>query len=76
MSMDWNNLGFNGPGQAGRLGKGPPDEKGRGGVREEVRRRLMAELSPAVDSQDTAQVRQVLRGIFEEVLVCHISTNN
>jgi len=44
------------------------DDNGYGGVRDEVRRRLMSELSPGVDSGDTAQVRRALRRIFDETL--------
>jgi pilus assembly protein CpaF len=44
------------------------DDNGYAGVRDEVRRRLMSELSPGVDSGDTAQVRRSLRRIFDETL--------
>jgi pilus assembly protein CpaF len=66
--MNWDNAGFNGPIQAARRGQGLSEDKGRAAIREEVRRRLMVELSPDVDSQDKTQVRSVLRRIFEEVL--------
>jgi pilus assembly protein CpaF len=66
--MMWNDSGMQALDQLGGRERGLPEESGHAEVREAVRRRLMAELSPDVDSQDAAQVRQFLRRIFEEVL--------
>lgn len=46
----------------GSLGEG----NGHNEIRAEVRRRLLAELSPVVDGGDAAQVRRVLRRLFDE----------
>jgi len=68
VSMSQSGSGFYGFDQAPR-GRGEGrDGNGYAGVRDEVRRRLMSELSPVVDSGDTGEVRNALRRIFDETL--------
>jgi pilus assembly protein CpaF len=69
MSMNRRTRGYNGSNHTRRANGGLGNGNGYAEVREEVRRRLMAELSPVVDSGDTAQVRRTLRRIFDETLV-------
>jgi pilus assembly protein CpaF len=68
MSMDWPNDLFHESLQTSGRSRRAASDAGHPQVREEARRRLMAELSPQVDSHDTAQVRSNLRRIFEEIL--------
>ena len=68
MNMNQSGSGFYGLDESSR-GRGEyRDDNGYAGVRDEVRRRLMSELSPGVDSGDTAQIRRALRRIFDETL--------
>ena len=68
MNMNQSGSGFYGLDESSRGRDAFRDDNGYGGVRDEVRRRLMSELSPGVDSGDTAQVRRALRRIFDETL--------
>ena len=68
MTLDWRDTGFAEPSPYRTGGRGASPDDGRADIREEVRQRLMVELSPDVDSQDRSQVRNALRRIFEEVL--------
>ncbi|MFW6115764.1 MAG: CpaF family protein [Chloroflexota bacterium] len=66
--MNQSSRGYHGFNQAARDRDELQDDNGYAGVRDEVRRRLMSELSPVVDSGDTEQIRRALRRIFEETL--------
>ncbi|MFW6136306.1 MAG: CpaF family protein, partial [Chloroflexota bacterium] len=66
--MSQSGSGFYGFDQPSRGRDELRDDNGYAGVRDEVRRRLMSELSPGLDSGDTAQVRSALRRIFDETL--------
>jgi len=69
VSMNQSGSGFYGFDETSSRSRGEyRDDNGYGSVRDEVRRRLMSELSPGVDSGDTSQVRRALRRIFDETL--------
>ncbi len=68
VSMSQRDSGFYGRDPAPRARDTLRDDRGYAGVRDEVRRRLMAELSPGLDSGDPAEIRRALRTIFDEVL--------
>lgn len=71
MNMSQSGSGFYGFDASARDRDPFQDDNGYAGVRDEVRRRLMSELSPGLDSGDTAQVRRALRRIFDETLTEH-----
>jgi len=49
-------------------GNGPGGNGQFGAIRDRVQRRLLSELSPAIDTDDVVQVRRALEGIFSATL--------